>query len=46
MDDVDTDKILIFNKVSFGKYGFKYFIGYKHNEEVKSLCMKLNTFLL
>ena len=31
MDDVNIDKILISNKVSFGKKGYKYFIGYKDN---------------
>ena len=24
----DVNKIVVFNKVSFGKKGFKYFIGY------------------
>ena len=27
--DIDIDKIVASNKVSFGKKGFKYFIGYK-----------------
>ena len=26
---VDTNKMVVSNKVSFGKNGFKYFIGYK-----------------
>ena len=26
---VDINKIVVSNKVSFGKNGFKYFIGYK-----------------
>ena len=26
---VDNDKIVVSNKVPFGKKGFKYFIGYK-----------------
>ena len=28
-DGVDIDKIILYNKVSFGKKGYKYFIGYK-----------------
>ena len=27
--DIDINKIVASNKVSFGKKGFKYFIGYK-----------------
>ena len=29
IDDVDIDKILISNKISCSRNGFKYFIGYK-----------------
>ena len=29
IDVVDTNKILISNKVSFGKNGYKYSVGYK-----------------
>ena len=29
--DVNIDKIVISNKVSFGKRGFKYFIGYENS---------------
>ena len=32
IDDLDISKIILSNKVSFGKKGFKYFIGYKDNE--------------
>ena len=28
-DNIDINKILVSNKVSFGKKHFKYFIGYK-----------------
>ena len=28
--DININKIVISNKVSFSKKGFKYFIGYKH----------------
>ena len=37
IDDVDIDKILISNKMFFDKMGFKYFVGYKDNENIKSL---------
>ena len=35
--NVDINKRVVFNKVSFGKKGFKYFIGYKDLK--KSLCV-------
>ena len=31
---VDNDKIVVSNKVPFGKKGFKYFIGYKDAEKL------------
>ena len=37
---MDISKI-VFNKVSFDKKGFKYFIGYKDDEKVKPLCIML-----
>ena len=40
--NVDFDKKMISNKVSFGKTGFKYFFGYKHFANVKSLCLMLS----
>ena len=33
--NLDTNKIEVSNEVSFGKKGFKYFIGYKHVEKVR-----------
>ena len=33
--------IIISNKVSFGKKGFKYFIDYKDNDKVKPFCIML-----
>ena len=41
IDDVDIDKILISNKMFFDKMGFKYFAGYKDNENIKSLYTML-----
>ena len=37
--DVDINKILVSNKVSFCNKGFKYFIGYKYGKEVRPLCV-------
>ena len=31
IDNVDINKIIVANKVSFGKKGFKYFLGHKGN---------------
>ena len=39
--NVDIDKIVVSNKVPFGKKGFKYFIGYKHAKKIKPLCVYL-----
>ena len=39
--DADNDKILVSNKVLFGKRGFKYFIDYKDGIKVKPLCVML-----
>ena len=36
--EVNIDRIVIFSRVSFGKTGFKYFIGYKNNKKQVSLC--------
>ena len=36
--NVDINKTVVSNKVSFGKKGFKYFIGYKDAKKVKPLC--------
>ena len=34
-------KVIVSNKVSFGKKDFNFFIGYKDNEKGKSLCIML-----
>ena len=40
--DVDIEKVLISNKISFGKKTIKYFIGYLYNgNEVKPLNIML-----
>ena len=35
--EVNIDRILVSNKVRFGKKGFKYFLGCKENEKVVPL---------
>ena len=37
MSDIDTNKIVVSNKVISGKQDFKYPIGYK--DEIKPLCI-------
>ena len=40
-------KTAVSNKVSFGKSGFKYFIGYKDGKKIKHLCIflpKMSTY--
>ena len=32
---------MVFNKISFGKKGFKNFIGYKDGKKVRPLCILL-----
>ena len=32
INDIDTNKIVVSNKFSFGKQDFKYYIGYKYNK--------------
>ena len=39
--NVNINKAIVFSKVSFGKKGFKYFIGYKDDKEVRKLCIML-----
>ena len=39
LKNVDINKIVVSNKVSFGKKGFKYFIGYKDTKENRPLCI-------
>ena len=42
LGDVDIEKVLVSNKISFGEKNYKYFIGYLHNgNEVKPLNIML-----
>ena len=46
MKNIDISKIVVSNKASFGKKGFKYFIGYK-GAKIRSLCKflpKMSTY--
>ena len=36
--DIDINKIVVYNKVTFGEKGFKYFIGYI-NAKIRLLCI-------
>ena len=43
LEDVDTEKVLVSNKISFGEKNFKYFIGYLYNyNKVKPLHIMLH----
>ena len=37
--NIDINKIVVSNKVSFGKKGFKYFIGNKDAKKIRPLCI-------
>ena len=39
--NIDINKIVVSNKVSLGKKGFKYFIGYKDAKKIRPLCIFL-----
>ena len=41
INNIDSNKIVVSNKVSFGKKDFKYFTGYKDAKKVRSLCIFL-----
>ena len=38
---IDINKIVVSNKVPFGRKGLKYFIGYKDATKIKPLCIFL-----
>ena len=46
-DNIDAHKIVASNKMSFGKNGFEYFIGYKDAKKIRPLCIflpKMNAY--
>ena len=38
-NDIDINRIVVSNKLSFGNQDFKYFIGYKDSEKITPLCI-------
>ena len=42
IDNIDIDKIVVSNEVSFGKKDFKYFIGYKNAKTIIPSCIFLS----
>ena len=45
MNDVDTDKILISNEVSFGESVYKHFICYEDNDKVIQLSERFQKLI-
>ena len=41
IDNINVNKIVVSNKISFGKNDFKYFIGYKDAKKIRLLCIFL-----
>ena len=41
MDYINVNKIIVPNKVAFGKKDFRYFISYKNGRKVRLLCIIL-----
>ena len=41
IDYIDINKIVVSNKISYGKNDFKYFIGYKDAKRIRPLCILL-----
>ena len=39
IDNIDINKIVVSNKVSFAKKDFKYFIGYKDTKNIRPSCI-------
>ena len=41
INNMDINKLVVSNKVSFSKKRFKHFIGYKNSKKVRLLCILL-----
>ena len=39
ISDLDINEIIVSNEFPFGKQDFKYFIGFKNNQEMTPLCI-------
>ena len=43
ISDIDINKILVSDKLPFGKQDFRYFFGYKDDKNIRPLCIFLPT---
>ena len=41
MKNIDINKIIVSNKIFFGKKGLRYFVGYKDSKKIIPLCIFL-----
>ena len=41
MKNIDINKIVVSNKIFFGKKGLRYFVGYKDSKKIRPLCIFL-----
>ena len=41
INNININKIVVSNKVSFGKKHFRYFIGYRDGKKIRPLCILL-----
>ena len=41
MKNIDINKIVVSNKIFFGKKGLRYFVGYKDSKKIIPLCVFL-----
>ena len=39
ISNININKIIVFNKLPFGKQDFKFFIGYKDAKKIRPLCI-------
>ena len=45
INKIDINEIVVFNKASFGKKGFKYFTAFKHGKKVRHLFILLTKII-
>ena len=45
INNIDTNKIAVSNKLPFGKQDFKYFIGYNDSEKTSMHIMSINEYI-
>ena len=39
ISNININKIIVFNKLPFGKQDFKFFIGYKDAKKIRPICI-------